>query len=592
MNKEDTPSISAIDQLRDFRIFLGVVWAHLNLKTPSALQLDIADTLQTCKHKTIIQSFRGVGKSYITSVFCLWVLFHNKDTRILIVSATMTHARTQSRFIRRLISEIPVLRHMAPRLALGAGKKQHQQDSVDAFTVSGAGTHQMPSVNSKGITGQLTGLRAHIIIADDVEILGNSASHTQRAALERRVTEFTNIILPDGKIIYLGTPQIEDSIYTKLHNRGYKTIIWPALYPNQEQRNNYDKNLASYISSKLSENQELEGQATEEVRFSLSLLTDRKFQIGESIFKLQYMLDTSDSDIDKCPLKLSDFITMTIDNKKAPLEIYWSNDQTHRIEELPSLGLKDDLYYEPSKIQGDYAKFDNSIMAIDPSGKGDNETAYAIVKLLSGYLFIVDAGGYIDGNSEESICKLLRKAKEYKVNKIVVEENYGGDMYINLLKSQTTVVGAEVTIEGVRSSKQKEHRIIDTIHPLLRSHKLILNRELVKKDYDESVKKYAKDPLATQRSLFYQISRVTKDRGSLRYDDRVDALSIAIAQYSDKIIFNPANDAIERERYLRKQLIENYKKKNFSFYRNKVMPEAKVNLVDKYLSTENEKLFK
>ena len=41
-------------------------------------------------------------------------------------------------------------------------------------------THQAPSVKSVGITGQLTGSRADLMILDDIEVPGNSLTELMR----------------------------------------------------------------------------------------------------------------------------------------------------------------------------------------------------------------------------------------------------------------------------------------------------------------------------------------------------------------------------------------------------------------------------
>jgi hypothetical protein len=61
-----------------------------------------------------------------------------------------------------------------------------------------------------------------------------------RDKLSEAVKEFDAILKPDGRIIYLGTPQNQESLYNKLRDRGYKVSIWPARYPNADQTVDYD----------------------------------------------------------------------------------------------------------------------------------------------------------------------------------------------------------------------------------------------------------------------------------------------------------------------------------------------------------------
>ena len=54
-----------------------------------------------------------------------------------------------------------------------------------------------------GVTGQLTGSRADLIIADDVESANNSQTQLMRDRLSETVKEFDAIIKPEvGRIIF------------------------------------------------------------------------------------------------------------------------------------------------------------------------------------------------------------------------------------------------------------------------------------------------------------------------------------------------------------------------------------------------------
>jgi hypothetical protein len=93
-----------------------------------------------------------------------------------------------------------------------------------------------------------------------------------------------------------------------------------------------------------------------------------------------------------------------------------------------------DRYYRPMWIDKDHwASYTGSVMAIDPSGKGSDETGYAVVKMLHGYLFVPEAGGIKGGYEPETLTKLAEIAKRNNVNQIIIEENFGGGMFSELL---------------------------------------------------------------------------------------------------------------------------------------------------------------
>ena len=80
------------DPLSDFRKFLFVVWDHLNLPKPTDVQYDIAKYVQHGPKRSIIEAFRGVGKSWITSAYVVWLLYMNPQLNILVVSASKTRS--------------------------------------------------------------------------------------------------------------------------------------------------------------------------------------------------------------------------------------------------------------------------------------------------------------------------------------------------------------------------------------------------------------------------------------------------------------------------------------------------------------------
>ena len=250
-----------VDELKDFRNFLFVVWTHLNLPEPTPVQYDMAEYLQSGEKRIVIEAFRGAGKSYITSAFACHQLYLNPEVKILVVSASKIRADDFSTFTMRLIQEMPILQHLIP--------KEGQRQSKISFDVGPAKASHSPSVKSAGITGQLAGSRADIIIADDIEIPNNSLTQTMRDKISEAVKEFDAVLKPDGRVVYLGTPQTEMSLYEVLPERGYKVRIWPSRYPKGTIK--YGGKLAPFIYDKLTDDPELIGAPTDPKRFGTEL---------------------------------------------------------------------------------------------------------------------------------------------------------------------------------------------------------------------------------------------------------------------------------------------------------------------------------
>jgi hypothetical protein len=509
----DAPALFGDPVLDDFRNFLYVVHQHLGLPDPTPVQYDIAHYLQHGPKHFIIEAFRGVGKSHITSAFVIWLLLRDPQLNILVVSATKVRSDEFSTFVKRLISEMPILAHLQP--------KEGQRDSMISFDVAPATNNQFPSVKSVGITGQITGGRADVIVADDIEVPNNSATDLMRDQLASRVQEFAAVLKPKAtsRTVFLGTPQTEQSLYNKLvEEHHYAIRIWPAEVPEKPER--YKGHLAPMIQAMIDEGVPV-GTPCDPKRFSREELDDKRSKYARSGYALQFMLDTSLSDLDRYPLRLRDLHVMYLDLQRGPPSLTWSNAPENRWPDLPNVGLPGDGLYRPFDIGKETLEYTGCVMSIDPSGKGKDETSYAVVKMLHGTQFVLDVGGFTDGYAESTLLALAKTAKKYEVKYIICEENFGGGMFAQLLKP--VLSGREVkypcTIEEVRHSVQKEKRMADVLEPVMNSHRLVFDANLVKRDFDTPEQR---------RQLFYQMTRLTRDKGALQHDDRLDALSMAV----------------------------------------------------------------
>ena len=519
--------------LKDFRNFLYLAWEQLRLPEPTPIQYDIAEYLQNGPRRLCIQAFRGVGKSWITSAFVCHQLLLDPTKNILVVSASKQRADDFSTFTLRLIEEMPMLHHLRPR--------ENQRNSKIAFDVGPAPASHAPSVTSRGITGQITGARADLIVADDVESLNNSMTQTMRDKLMESIKEFDAVLKPEGRIAYLGTPQTEFSIYSSLPERGYNVRIWTARYPDEKTYKNISDRLAPKIIQEMETSEDdLSGKSTDPKRFNEMDLMEREASYGRAGFSLQFMLDTSLSDQDRYPLKLSDLIVMNCNSENAPEKAIWAASPDLVEHDLPNVGFNGDRYYRPMKLQGDWLPYTGSVMAIDPSGRGADETAYAVVKMLNSQLFILEAGGLAGGYEESTLQALSHIAKKQNVNHVLVESNFGDGMFTALLQPVMAKIHP-VRIEEVRHNVQKERRIIDTIEPVLSSHRLIVDRKLIEEDYTST--KGLPPEKALKYQLFYQLSRITRLKGALVHDDRLDVLSMAIGYWTEQM-------AADRERLM------------------------------------------
>ena len=183
-------------------------------------------------------------------------------------------------------------------------------------------------------------------------------------------------------------------------------------------------------------------------------------------------------------------------------------------------------------------------MSIDPSGRGKDELAVTIIGVLNGYLFLLKNIGLQGGYIGENLKKIALLAKEYKVNKIVIESNFGDGMFTTLMLPVLNRIHP-CEVEEVRHNTQKERRIIDTLEPILNQHKLIVGKNVIKEDI-EQIKRYP-DEYKKEYSLIYQMTHLTKDRGCLGHDDRLDSLAIAAAACLNLLAVDVEKILLEKE---------------------------------------------
>ena len=510
----------------DFKLFLQALWDQLDLPSPTRAQYAIADYLQHGPKRLQIQAFRGVGKSWITGAFVLWTLFKDPEKKIMIISASKERADNMSIFLQKLIIETAWLSHLQP-------KSDDSRWSRISFDVN-CSPHQAPSVKSVGITGQLTGSRADLMILDDIEVPGNSMTELMREKLLQLCTEAESILTPkdDSRICYLGTPQTVFTVYRKLAERSYRPFVWTARYPKRDKLSQYEGLLAPQIVEDI-ELGAKEWEPTDPDRFDDDELLEREAAMGRSNYMLQFQLDTSLSDAEKFPLKMSDLVITSVNPDTAPDACIWCSDPRNVIKELPTVGLPGDFFYSPMQLQGDWTPYQETICSVDPSGRGSDETAASFISQKNGFLYLHEMRAYRDGYSDNTLLDILRGCKKYGVTKLVIETNFGDGIVSELFKKHLQQTKQAIDIEEVRANVRKEDRIIDSLEPVMNQHRLVVDRSVIEWDYSSNKDAAPEDRLLYM--LFYQMSRMCREKGAVKHDDRLDCLAQGVQYFTDAL---------------------------------------------------------
>lgn len=544
----------------EFTPFLEDCMDLLGFST-SPLQHDIGSFIAYGPQYLMVQAQRGQAKTTISAIFAVWSLIHNPQYRVLILSAGGKQANEISTLIVRIIMTMDELECLRPDPSNG------DRTSVEAFDVHYTlkGIDKSPSVSCIGITGNLQGKRADLLIPDDIESSKNSRTATMRELLLDLTRDFTSIN-SIGRILYLGTPQTMESIYNTLPGRGFTVRIWPGRFPTFEQLENYGDMLAPSIRNRLERNPALasgggllgdQGQPTDPTYLTEEVLQKKELDQGKTYFQLQHMLNTALADAARFPLKLDEIILMNLGRKAKP-----NNQSQYPLVVTRALGagLRDIAIHgaayrlaTPAPQEVEYAQLQGTIMYIDPAGGGKNgdETAYAVTGFLNGNVYVLACGGLPGGYGTPQMEALADIAADWGVMEVIVEKNMGYGaftvVWLPILRAKWTCKVSEDFVTG-----QKELRIVETLEPVISRGSLILNEAIVETDQTETARyEGAKRALY---SLFHQLSKMTRERDALIHDDRADALEGAVRYWAKYI-------AIDQEATVKKMREQEWKKR-------------------------------
>jgi hypothetical protein len=506
----------------------------------SEIQEDIGRYMEQGPDDLMVQAQRGEAKTTIASFYAIWCLVHAPKFRILIVSAGGKMANEISTLITRVVLAWEVVEPLRPDRSAG------DRTSVEAFDVhhSLKGTDKSPSISCCGITAQLPGKRADLLLCDDVESPKNSMTAGNRELLLHLTLEFSSIVVDavdaetgeryPGRTIWLGTPQTGESIYNTLPGRGVAVRIWPGRYPTPEQLPLYGDMLAPIIRRKLEADPSLQtgagpaldqGHATDPLMRSEEALVNRELRQGPAMFQLQFMLNTRLLDADRYPLKTESLICLRLGvDKQVPLVVQADFDPTKLVARCNgSFSFK---VSRPGHISAEVLKMAQVAMYIDPAGGGANrdETAYAIGGVVGSTVFVLAAGGFPGGYSKESLDGLGTLAAKWGVQTVVIEKNFGHGAFREVFTPilLQAAPGVAITDDQVGST-QKELRIISILEPIMARRSLVLNSDVLDEEW-ATAQKYGQREGLTY-SLPFQLARLTREKGALVHDDRADALA-------------------------------------------------------------------
>lgn len=576
------------EEYADFNDFVMDGMAFLGFDT-TEMQADIALYMQAGPRLRMVMAQRGEAKSTLAALYAVWRLIQRPNTRVLVVSGGEKQASEVATLIIRLITTWDILEYLRPDKLAG------DRSSVEAFDVHWAlkGLDKSPSVACIGITANLQGKRADLLLADDIETSKNGLTVVQRGQLLLLSKDFSSICT-HGDILYLGTPQTKDSIYNTLPQRGFDVRIWPGRFPTEEEQAKYGSRLAPFLSERIKADPSLtrgggldgtKGKPADPKRYNEQDLCDKELDQGPEGFQLQYMLDTSLADAARQQLKLENLLVANYDWERLPeVQVYQAAPKY--AAKLPDgFPIPLQVMYHPVPTDCAFVPpKDAPVMCIDPAGGGADELGFAVSTAIGPYIHLLDVQGWRGGMSQENVIRILLCALKYGVEAIEVESNMGHGLFeINLRgeiakakkeleeKLDTPVTAAlkasedsvpklidklgKMGVTGKYSTGQKERRIIDSFVSATQRHKVIVHQQVF--DSDRACGQQHSIEKRQQYSFFYQFANITTDRNSLPHDDRLEVGAMAVRRWKGVLTTDEDKAAEKRAEADAKEFVAN-----------------------------------
>lgn len=484
--------------------------------------------------KTVIHAQRSQAKSTIARGYSLFSLIHNPRLRVVLFTGEASLARKFSKAMIDLFYAMPELSFMRPDKAAG------DRDSVEAFDIhhSLRGLDPHPSIAAKSLMSGIQGMRGDIILADDVETYQNSSSSVLREDLIQRFRDLPSICT-NGRIIVLGTHQTTESIYKQLPDMGFKQRFWPGRVPTVDQRPWYGDNLAPSIQALYEDPTNRAGHGIDGQQgiptcpeyLGEDVLCGKEQVQGGPFFQLQHMLNPTLSDESRKPLRTEMIKVVSVPHVNTlPVVLHTVGEE--RIGEYGFTRVKVD----PSEFQ----EKPYVIATIDPAlggVKSGDRTGYCVLGVVSGYAYVLDAGSWKGGYSEELMTQWAATLSKFRPSRIVMESNAGNGIITQtfrpILQDYAQQIGWTVGLDDVRENGQKETRAINRLVPVMGRGALVVTEEAIR---SMNVSLTDVEPkLRESFSLWFQVNNITYQRNSLRHDDSIDALSLAIEQIRGRL---------------------------------------------------------
>ncbi|KAA2214361.1 phage terminase large subunit [Teichococcus oryzae] len=432
------------------------VWNSVAGQGTPVVHRRILRWLQQCRDRgdgrLLLMAFRGCGKSTLVGLYCAWLLSRRPETRILVLAADHMLATKMVAAVRRIVERHPLCRHLIPH--------SPEAWTVDRFTVRRAGALRDPSMLAAGLTGNITGTRADVIICDDVEVAGNCDTAGKRAELRERLAETEFILTPGGTILYVGTPHCADSLYRdpaagEAFLSGYRRLLVPLLDGG--------------------------GRSAWPERFSATMIAQLRERVGPIHFGRQMMLRPVAGGAAR--LDPSSIL-------RYAEEIHYSEAQQRPVLHLLGRrmvsggGFWDPAYGRPGTGDG-------SVLAATYADAEGNHYLHRLA-------YLTHEPDAAEDPATQQCRAVAAIARDLLLPVLRVETNGIGRFLPALLKREMARAGAACAVVEQHSRRAKQERILSALDPLLAARRLYAHERIFRTPFPVEMAEWKPDAPGTR----------------------------------------------------------------------------------------------
>ena len=189
-------------------------------------------------------------------------------------------------------------------------------------------------------------------------------------------------------------------------------------------------------------------------------------------------------------------------------------------------------------------EYSETICSVDPSGRGADETVATFLSQLNGLIYVHEMFASKDGYSDKTLLEILRRCRKYGASTLLIESNFGDGIVSELFRKHCQTTKTNINIEETRANVRKEDRIIDSLEPVFNQHRLIVDPSVITWDYKSNENEATENRF--QYMLGYQISRMCREKGAVRHDDRIDSLAQGVKWFTDALAISATQQIKDR----------------------------------------------